>query len=71
MMMLRGYVLRQTEKAVYFGVVEDEFNCLKGKNRWFPKSKIRQTRSRDKKFDVLRMADWLYDAKKDESDEGI
>jgi len=61
---IKGYALKQTEKAVYFSVVEDEIGYLKGKRYWFPKSKIRQTRSRDKEFDVLRMADWLYDAKR-------
>ena len=68
-MMLRGCAIRQTEKAVYFSIHEDELGHLEGKRFWFPKSQVRQSKSRDKQFDVLRMPNWLYDSKRDEPEQ--
>jgi len=59
---LRGTVVRETEKAIYFHVEEDLLLHLEGQRCWFPKSKTRLPRHLYRDSISIYVPDWLYDS---------
>ena len=60
MVRLVGRIIKQTNKAVCFWAMEDEVGYLRDKVIWFPKSKIKQNKTRDGQEDVMYAQEWLY-----------
>ena len=64
MMKLRGYIDVETDNAIFFHITSDEDGFhLKGRIVWFPKSKIRLPKKKDKKEISIYVPCWLYDSK--------
>ena len=58
---LRGYIKRETDKAIRFHVTEDLQKNLEDGRYWFPKSKIRLPKKREGEVTIY-VQEWLYDA---------
>ena len=62
MMKLIGEIKRDTDKAIYFHIVEDEYHDLQCETVWFPKAKIRLPKKQDGRITIYAQ-EWLYDNK--------
>ena len=64
MMKLRGHIDIETDNAILFRITSDENGFhLGGKKEWFPKSKIKLPKKKDKKEISIYVPCWLYDSK--------
>lgn len=61
MMKLKGEIIRQTDKAILFGIEEDIYLSLQGRTCWFPISKIKLPK-RQKGTINIYIPNWLYDS---------
>ena len=59
-------LIKETEKAVYFKIINDEYDYFDDLEIWFPKSQVKFKISDDKKFYHLVVPEWLYLAKMEE-----
>jgi hypothetical protein len=58
---LRGKLIRETEKAILFEVIEDPCRHLQGLTLWFGKSKTKLPKRLYKEVISIYIPEWLYD----------
>jgi hypothetical protein len=60
MMKLRGYVIKETDKAILFAITEDICLHLRGLHIWFAKAPIRLPKRLHDKVISIYIPDWMY-----------